>query len=45
MPVSIGGMIVHLVDIMVGDKDGLVVVPLEHAEDILQMNSNLSEIS
>ncbi|MEX1029651.1 MAG: RraA family protein [Paenibacillaceae bacterium] len=44
VPVSIGGMIVHPGDIMVGDKDGLVVVPFEHAEDILRMANKQLEV-
>ncbi|WP_256831910.1 RraA family protein [Paenibacillus sp. Pae15] len=37
VPVSVGGMIVHPGDIMVGDADGLAVVPLEQAEEILEL--------
>lgn len=36
VPVSIGGMIVNPGDIIVGDEDGLVTVPLELAEEILE---------
>lgn len=35
VPVSIGGMVVHPGDIMVGDMDGVLAVPLDHAETIL----------
>ncbi|MDQ0221115.1 RraA family protein [Peribacillus cavernae] len=36
VPVSIGGMIINPGDIIVGDEDGLVAVPLEEAENILR---------
>jgi 4-hydroxy-4-methyl-2-oxoglutarate aldolase len=36
VPVVCGGMTVNPGDIVVGDRDGLVVVPAEKAEDILQ---------
>lgn len=35
VPVSIGGMVVHPGDIMVGDLDGVLAVPQDHAETIL----------
>ncbi|BFT74724.1 RraA family protein [Paenibacillus sp. P36] len=37
VPVSIGGMIVEPGDIIVGDEDGLAIVPLRDAEDLLQL--------
>lgn len=37
VPVSIGGMIVNPGDIIIGDEDGVVAVPLDSAEHILQM--------
>jgi RraA family protein len=37
VPVSLGGMVVHPGDIIVGDEDGVVVVPLEQAEHILRL--------
>jgi regulator of RNase E activity RraA len=37
VPVSIGGMVVHPGDIIVGDEDGLVVVPLDEAEAVLKL--------
>lgn len=37
VPVSLDGMIVHPGDIVVGDEDGLAVVPLEHAEQLLRL--------
>ncbi|QNF28575.1 RraA family protein [Metabacillus elymi] len=36
VPVSFNGMIIHPGDLIVGDEDGLVVVPLEEAEEILE---------
>ena len=37
VPVSIGGLIVHPGDIIVGDIDGLAVVPLDMAEEVLKL--------
>jgi RraA family protein len=37
VPVSVGGMVVHPGDIIVGDEDGLVVVPLSEAESVLKL--------
>jgi RraA family protein len=37
IPVSIGGMVVNPGDILVGDEDGLVVVPFQKAEEILKL--------
>jgi RraA family protein len=37
VPVSVGGMVVHPGDIIVGDDDGLAVVPQELAEEVLQL--------
>ncbi len=37
IPVPIGSVMVHPGDIVVGDVDGLVVVPRAHAEDVLAM--------
>lgn len=36
MPVSVGGIVVHPGDLIVADLNGVVVVPLEATEDILQ---------
>ncbi|MEH7375716.1 RraA family protein [Neobacillus drentensis] len=36
-PISVGGMVVHPGDIIVGDEDGLAVVPLEHAVELLKL--------
>jgi RraA family protein len=36
VPVALGGTIVHPGDIVLGDEDGLVVIPLEEAEKILE---------
>jgi len=35
IPISCGGVIVNLGDIIVGDDDGVVIIPLEEAEDVL----------
>jgi RraA family protein len=37
VPVSVGGMMVHPGDIIVGDEDGLAVVPGEEAEEVLEL--------
>jgi RraA family protein len=37
VPISVGGMIVNPGDIIVGDEDGLAVVPLELAEEVLDL--------
>ena len=37
VPISIDGMVVNPGDIIVGDEDGLVVVPYENAEEILKL--------
>lgn len=36
-PVRVGGVMVHPGDIIVGDIDGVVVVPRQHAETVLEM--------
>jgi regulator of RNase E activity RraA len=36
VPISIGGMIINSGDIVIGDEDGLVVLPVEQAEEILE---------
>lgn len=41
--VSIGGMVVNSGDIVVGDSDGLVVVPLSHANEVLALATNQYE--
>lgn len=35
IPVTVGGVMVHPGDIIVGDDDGLVVVPLDSADEVL----------
>lgn len=37
VPVSIDGMVVHPGDIIIGDEDGLVVIPPQDAEQIIQL--------
>ncbi|GAE25969.1 dimethylmenaquinone methyltransferase family protein [Halalkalibacter wakoensis JCM 9140] len=37
VPISLGGMTINAGDIIVGDEDGLVAVPLEKAEEILTL--------
>ncbi|WP_296975553.1 RraA family protein [Thermobacillus sp. ZCTH02-B1] len=37
VPVSVGGMVVHPGDIIVGDGDGLAVVPADIAQEILDL--------
>jgi RraA family protein len=36
-PIALGGMVVHPGDIIVGDADGVVAVPLAHAEEVLAL--------
>lgn len=40
VPISLDGMVVNPGDIIVGDEDGLVVVPLEKASQILEAAKN-----
>lgn len=42
-PVQIGGVTVHPGDVIVGDIDGVVVVPRLHAEEILAMARQIDE--
>ncbi|OHX44843.1 RraA family protein [Diaphorobacter sp. DS2] len=37
VPVSIGGMVVHPGDLLVGDEDGVAVIPVDKAEEILAL--------
>lgn len=37
LPVSIGGIVIHPGDLIVGDEDGVCVVRPEHAADVLKM--------
>jgi regulator of RNase E activity RraA len=37
VPVQVGGVVVHPGDLIVGDVDGVVVVPQAHAEEVLKM--------
>ncbi|MBY6002326.1 RraA family protein [Salipiger bermudensis] len=35
VPIAIDGMVIHPGDIMIGDRDGVLCVPIDEAEDIL----------
>lgn len=37
VPVSVGGQVVNAGDVIVGDADGVVVIPAEHAAAVLQL--------
>jgi regulator of RNase E activity RraA len=37
VPITIGNMVVHPGDIIVGDEDGIIAVPLAHAVDIARL--------
>ncbi|MDO9405925.1 MAG: RraA family protein [Polaromonas sp.] len=41
VPALVGGIIIHPGDIIVGDIDGVVVVPLAHAEAVLEMSKEI----
>lgn len=41
VPVSVGGVIVHPGDIVVGDVDGVVIVPRAKAADVLAMSQEI----
>jgi regulator of RNase E activity RraA len=43
IPVEIGGILVHPGDIIVGDFDGVVVIPRDHAEAVLEMAQEIDE--
>lgn len=42
VPISIGGMLICPGDLIVGDEDGLVVIPRKQAEKILQSANNMA---
>lgn len=42
-PVSIGGMVIHPGDIIVGDEDGVVAIPLADAEAVLTLTEALRQ--
>ncbi|WP_191567270.1 RraA family protein [Metabacillus idriensis] len=44
VPVSIGGIIINPGDIIVGDEDGIAVVPLEEAEDVIRRVRSQQEL-
>ncbi|MDC3417579.1 RraA family protein [Aquibacillus salsiterrae] len=35
VPVSLGGMVIHPGDLILGDEDGVVAIPFEYAEEVL----------
>lgn len=37
VPITVGGSVIHAGDIIVGDEDGLAIVPLNEAENLLQL--------
>ncbi|MFN8634493.1 MAG: hypothetical protein U0893_11605 [Chloroflexota bacterium] len=41
VPVSVGGQIVHPGDIIVGDENGVVVIPQQYAEAILEASRQI----
>jgi regulator of RNase E activity RraA len=43
MPVQCAGVTVNPGDIIVGGTDGVVVVPREHAADVLEIARNIDE--
>lgn len=43
VPISIGGVVVRPGDILVGDSDGVVVIPVENAEEILAASKKTVE--
>lgn len=43
VPVVIGGITIHPGDLIVGDVDGVVVVPKENMEEILKMSQEIDE--
>lgn len=43
VPISIDGMVVHPGDLIVGDLDGLLCVPFEHAESLLAATTKKGE--
>ncbi|MCM3598037.1 RraA family protein [Metabacillus idriensis] len=42
VPISIGGMLINPGDLIVGDEDGLVVVPQAEVEEILKKANNMA---
>ncbi|MDQ7841030.1 MAG: RraA family protein [bacterium] len=43
LPVTCGGVLVHPGDIIVGDTDGVVVVPRAHAAEVLKMATEIED--
>lgn len=41
VPVRVGGIVVHPGDLIVGDVDGVVVVPKEHLNEVLAMSQEI----
>ncbi len=44
VPISLGGMIINPGDIIIGDADGVLAVPLDEAEEILQSTLKKNDI-
>jgi 4-hydroxy-4-methyl-2-oxoglutarate aldolase len=43
VPVEIGGVMVHPGDLIVADIDGVVVVPIQHAEAVLAVSKEIDQ--
>jgi RraA family protein len=43
VPISLGGMIIHPGDLIVGDEDGLVVIPMGEVEEVLAKAKKMAE--
>ncbi|PLR78531.1 methyltransferase [Bacillus sp. V3-13] len=43
VPIALGGMVINPGDLIVGDEDGLVVIPIEEAEEVLTKAMKMAE--